>query len=371
MNESGPVRKTDEDRNPDGEYADIQQIARNTWCAVRDGKRLLLKTAAGADAASRRLLRREYELTRGLQHPYIVPVFQFEPESPVGPAIVMEYVEGRTLRAFVAEKPDANSRKKVLLELLDAVEYLHRKGLLHNDLKPENVLVTAVSNDVKLIDFGLAENDADYLHQRLGGTPGATAPEVFEGDPSQRSTAAADIYAIGGMLSLLFPNRYRKQARRCLRNAPAGRYPDVASLRRALARRDRAPLLITLPLIALALLAAVWLPGHIRAAREKAAAEAAATTAAQARQALIDEVQGTLQAWYDAAIDTLHDSAIVPYKESAYLVLNHFTLRTLEYRKTLDSARIAVYDTVYERLGSQFFEEIAALPAKPRKGIAP
>ena len=148
MNESGPVRKTEEDLPHIGVYADLQQIARNTWCAVRDGKRLLLKTAAGADAASRRLLRREYELTRGLQHPYIVPVFQYEPESPVGPAIVMEYVEGRTLRAFIAEKADANSRKKVLLELLDAVEYLHRKGLLHNDIKPENVLVTAVSNDV-------------------------------------------------------------------------------------------------------------------------------------------------------------------------------------------------------------------------------
>ena len=263
------------------------------------------------------------------------------------------------LREFLEEKPSRIARSKIRNQLLDAVEYLHRKGMLHNDLKPENVLVTAIGNDVKLIDFGLAETDADYLYQRLGGTPGASAPEVMGGDTTERSTAAADIYALGGLLSLLFPSRYRPQVRRCRRSAATRRYPDVASLRRALARRDLVPWIIGAIVPILILLAAVLIPGHLLRRQQ-----AAAAAAAQARQAIVDEVQGTLQAWYDAAIDTLHDPAIVPYQESAYSILDHFTIRTLAYRKTLDSARIAVYDTVYERLGSQFFEEIAALPAQ-------
>ena len=362
MNESGPVRKTEKDLNGTTGYADLQQISQRLWSAVSDGRRCVLKTAA-RDADSQQLLRREYELTVGLQHPFIIQAIRFDPGSPVGPALVLEYVEGRTLRGFVAENPGRSLRKKVRDEVLDAVEYLHQKGLLHNDLKPENILVTAVGNHVKLIDFGLAETDADYLHQRLGGTPGASAPEVLGGDLTERSTAAADIYALGGIISLLFPGRYRSQVHRCLRAVPARRYPDVASLRRALTRRDLVPLLIGALVPILILMAAVLVPVHILR-RQEIRQQAVAAAAAQARQALVDEVQGTLQAWFDAAIDTLHDPAIVPYKEAAYPILNHYTLRTLAYRTTLDSARIAVYDTVYERLGSQFFEEIAALPSK-------
>ena len=358
MNESGPVRKTEKDLNAATGYADLQPLAPHLWLAVCDGMRCVLKTAV-EEAAAQQLLRREYELTAGLQHPFIIRTIRFDPDSPVGPAIVLEYVEGRMLREFLEEKPSRIARSKIRNQLLDAVEYLHRKGMLHNDLKPENVLVTAIGNDVKLIDFGLAETDADYLYQRLGGTPGASAPEVMGGDTTERSTAAADIYALGGLLSLLFPSRYRPQVRRCRRSAATRRYPDVASLRRALARRDLVPWIIGAIVPILILLAAVLIPGHLFRRQQ-----AAAAAAAQARQAIVDEVQGTLQAWYDAAIDTLHDPAIVPYQESAYSILDHFTIRTLAYRKTLDSARIAVYDTVYERLGSQFFEEIAALPAQ-------
>ena len=358
MNESGPIRKTEKDLPARQGYTDFAQVSPRIWLADRRGKHLLLKTAPSRDAASEQLLQREYALTCNLQHPFIASALDYDADAPVGPAIVMEYVEGRTLCAFSQEHPSKTLRCKVFGELLDAVVYLHRKGLLHNDLKPENVLVTNVSDDVKLIDFGLAETDADYLNQRLGGTPGATAPEVLRGPGGERSTAAADIYALGGILSLLFPKRYRAIVRKCRQENPARRYQDVESLHRSVRRRDRLPQIVAAILIVLALLAAALVPDRIRTAREKAAAEAAES----ARQALIREVQNQMLSWYQAAADSISDPALVPYRDFAYPVRNTFAMQAADFQRSLDSLRRLVADTVYERLVLQLTDLMNTLP---------
>ena len=244
MASSGMIRKTQKDPGPvlgrDG-FEEIKPLGPGLYRGWTDGKCWMLKTAREKDAASLELLRREYEIGRSLQHPGLVSSLFFLEDSPVGPAILMEYFDGRPLDAYLSENPSAGDRERVLFELLDAVEYLHKKGILHNDIKPGNILVTRVSNDVKVLDFGLSETDGSPSTRRLGGTPGFTAPEVLGGDLSSVSTAAADIYSLGQIIRLLCPGRYTRVVRRCLATEPSKRYRNVAALREALQEKAVRP----------------------------------------------------------------------------------------------------------------------------------
>jgi|GEM_PF-2372537 len=264
MNESGPIRKTRQEGSGVSEFCDFVQISPNVWRATEGSRYWLLKCAKDNSTESVELLKREYELACDLQHPFIAMSIKFVPDTPKGPAIIMEYVEGRTLRDFILEKPDNRSRKKVLEQILDAVEHIHRKDLLHNDIKAENILVTNIGNNVKIIDFGLSETPADYLNRRLGGTAGASAPEVLSCDTSSTSNSSADIYALGGILATLFPNKYRFIRNKCLKENPEARYQDIPSLRAAIASRNRKPFVFcALALITLIIFLAVYLPNKL------------------------------------------------------------------------------------------------------------
>ncbi len=182
----------------------------------------------------RRFLEHEYELLNSLQSPFIVSVWQIADCPPLGTCLWMDYVDGRTLDVFLEEKPDTGTRLQVLDEILQAVGYLHSKQIVHADLKPQNILVARNGNHVKLIDLGLADSDS-WRESKLGNTRQFAAPEQLtkDGVLDQRT----DIYALGHIIRLLFPRRYRFVAHRCLRPDPARRYQSVADLRRALRRR--------------------------------------------------------------------------------------------------------------------------------------
>lgn len=199
------------------------------------GKYFLKKTTKDNSEQQLQRLRREYELSVGCSHPHIVHIFIYESDSVLGEGILMEYVEGRTLDEYLAEQPSKQECERLFEELLSAVAYLHKRGVIHNDLKPENILVSSADNSLKLIDFGLANDDAHFVLKSLGCTPRYASPELRA--QSRVVDARSDIYSIGVIMQQLLGNS--AISRRCLSEDPELRYANVEALQRAWYRRHR------------------------------------------------------------------------------------------------------------------------------------
>jgi eukaryotic-like serine/threonine-protein kinase len=141
--------------------------------------------------------RREAHVAAGLQHPNLVSIYDFDAGDR--PYLVMEYVPGGDLaeRVEAGEVPDAESLAR---ELLSALRHIHAAGVLHRDIKPQNVLIDAAGH-ARLTDFGIAQpHDATALTKtgQVIGTETYLAPEVKRGEPaSERS----DLFALGVVLA--------------------------------------------------------------------------------------------------------------------------------------------------------------------------
>lgn len=174
-------------------------------------------------------LQKEYEVLVSLQHPNIVSVSGIEEVEPYGKCIVMEYLEGKNLRDFVEEnKPSKELRLKVAVELMDAIEYIHRKQVVHRDLKPSNVMVDVNTGYVKLIDFGCSDGESYTYLKQPSGTVSYMSPEQMSSSvPDTRN----DIYSIGCILEFLkLGKKYERIAAKC-KLPIKERYQTVEQLR--------------------------------------------------------------------------------------------------------------------------------------------
>lgn len=237
----------------------------------RAGKYFVIKTTKDNSGAEYAMLRREYELSIGCDHPHIIHIYTFEEQTPVGAGIVMEYVEGCTMTEWLAENPAKESRRRIFGELLSAVGYMHHRGVLHNDLKPDNILIARADDSLKIIDFGLSDDDAHYLARTLGCTPLYASPELRE---RRLLDARSDIYSVGMIMGELFGNSYRRIAGRCTRPNPDMRYGDIGQLQTAWANRNRSWRRAAAAVIAAMILLPTAL--FVREHRQRTAAESAA-----------------------------------------------------------------------------------------------
>ncbi|HET9197254.1 MAG TPA: serine/threonine-protein kinase [Solirubrobacterales bacterium] len=141
--------------------------------------------------------RREATTVAGLSHPNLAGVYDFSEEGE-RPYLVMQLVPGENLAARL-ERGESIDRGKLARELLEALDHIHRAGILHRDVKPANVILEP-DGTAKLIDFGIARpRDATALTSTglVLGTERYAAPEVMEGRPaSERS----DLYSLGVLL---------------------------------------------------------------------------------------------------------------------------------------------------------------------------
>lgn len=227
------------------------------------GKYFIIKTPKQCGGQALAMLQREYEMSVGKSHPNIADVFTYEPSTIVGPGIVMEYVDGCTLNEFLAGNPSPALRKRVLMQLLSAVAYIHRCGLVHNDIKPENIMITRADNSVRLIDFGLADNDAFFLARTLGCTPAYASPELLAREDG--IDTRSDIYSLGVIIKEMFGKRYSRIASRCLYINKEQRYANADELIQAFEReRSLKNILWIAALFVLVLLpAAMYVKEHL------------------------------------------------------------------------------------------------------------
>lgn len=154
-----------------------------------------------SDAALFDRFQREEEIGKTLDHPGVMKVYVDEDRSRV--YMVMEWVDGRLLRKVLDEshKLPVDRAVRLTLRILDALGYIHSRGVAHRDLKPENIMVD--DNDaIKIIDFGIATSARSRrltfakLSQTMG-TPDYISPEQVKG---KRGDARSDLYALGVML---------------------------------------------------------------------------------------------------------------------------------------------------------------------------
>ncbi|MBW0019633.1 MAG: protein kinase [Mycobacterium sp.] len=180
---------------------------------VNDRPVVLKGLVHSGDAEAQAIAMAERQFLAEVVHPQIVQIFNFVEHTdrhgdPVG-YIVMEYIGGKSLKQSLkdreAEKLPVAEAIAYLLEILPALSYLHSIGLVYNDLKPENIMLT--EEQLKLIDLGAVSriNSFGYLY----GTPGFQAPEIVRTGP----TVATDIYTVGRTLAALTANLRTRNGR--------------------------------------------------------------------------------------------------------------------------------------------------------------
>ena len=274
------------------------------WRVSRDGKYFLIKTTKDNSEYQQKMLRREYEISIGCDNPNIVHVFTYERNLPEGEGIVMEYVEGRTLDEFLLEKPSLKTKQRIFGELLSAVNYLHKRGIIHNDLKPENILITRADNTLKIIDFGLADNDAFYVLKTLGCTQRYASPELHSQDvrtriatSKQKIDARSDIYFIGIIMQDIFDGRYKRIINKCIKENVGSRYSDISSLQRKWNDRNKVWKYLTVIVI---LLVAAF-PTYLYLSEDNAEKKEIAIKEAQ-----IAEIKSDIRAFFEDFINDLN-----------------------------------------------------------------
>jgi serine/threonine-protein kinase len=225
---------------------------------LRTGRQVALKVPRPeleADPVLLERFRREEEIGQEISHPGVVKTYDGEERSRR--YMVIEWVEGRLLRAILNEERKLPVERAIALTLAicDALDNLHKHGVVHRDLKPENVMVDP-HDRIKIIDFGIAlKEDARRITQ-IGltpalGTPDYISPEQVKG---QRGDQRSDIYALGAILYEMLtgqppftgPNPLAVMNERLLNDPPPARElnPEVSPeieeiLFRALARDPR------------------------------------------------------------------------------------------------------------------------------------
>jgi len=196
-----------------GRYEVIRELGKGAMGVVylgRDpviGRLVALKTirAVSEDDVEQREFQerflREAQAAGILSHPNIVTVHDVGEDSSTETSfIAMEYVEGKNLKQLLAEKAPFSFERvaEIIGQVAEALDYAHRRGIVHRDVKPANIIITS-ENQVKITDFGIAKTEKSNLTTtgQFLGTPNYMSPEQVTGDAVD---GRSDLFSLGVVL---------------------------------------------------------------------------------------------------------------------------------------------------------------------------
>ena len=156
-------------------------------------------------------LQRETRRAQQLAHPNIVTVFDFDRADGVI-FMTMEFMDGKPLETLLDENPDGlklEKARQITRDVVEGLAYAHKRGIVHSDLKPENVFVLSEGR-AKVLDFGIARayqpKRVDFVEEAIRGfTPPYATPELLAG---KKPTPADDVYALGCVVYEAFTGRH-------------------------------------------------------------------------------------------------------------------------------------------------------------------
>ena len=270
----------DETKAASGVYGNIKPFRASLhgpsrlFTAVYKGKKVILKTLKpefAQDAQCRENLKKEYEITSQLDHKYIRKALAFENVQGLGDCIVLEYIDGKSLAEHVRVGTlNEKEIKSILINLCDALNYMHQRGIIHCDLKPENILVTANDTCAKVIDIGLPETEYKTDRELLIKENEFIAPELIKGEESD---VRSDVYSLGKIIEFILErnmlSQYRSVATHCTQFSREQRFDSISEVRSLITKGYSVVklILILLALAAIGFAAYVYVPKIIEKSR--------------------------------------------------------------------------------------------------------
>ena len=290
------------ENNYSKDYTDLRLIHTSRYGNSRvftanyNGKKVIvkaLKKECADDAACKASLKQEFDTTSILDNKYIRRALDFVQIEGMGDCIVFEYVEGKSLAEHVRVGTLSEKQvKSVLAEVCEALYYLHRNGIVHCNLNPDNIMVTANDCRVKLIDIGVPETKQEADRELLIKEMEFVAPEIIKGEDVD---SRADIYSIGKIMEFIGERNISKQfsavATHCTQFSREQRFDNISDVRSAITKGHSFVKLIIVAVVLaiLAGLAVIYVP-KIKANVEKERAERLAVDFGRE----VEKIQGQL-----------------------------------------------------------------------------
>ena len=266
------------------DYTDLRLIHTSRYGNSRvftanfNGKKVIvkaLKEEYANDAACKASLKLEYENTSILENKYIRKALDYVTIEGYGDCIIFEYIDGKSLAEHVRVGTLSEKQvKSILAEVCDGLYYMHRNGVVHCNLSPENIMVTSDCR-ARLIDIGVPETKQDADRELLIKEMEFVAPEIIKGEDID---PRADVYSIGKIMEFMGERNISKQfgtvATHCTQFSREQRFDSISDVRSAISKGHNFVKLIIIAVVAVivAILAFIYVP-KIKANVEKERAQ--------------------------------------------------------------------------------------------------